>query len=410
MKIIHINCSDDSGGAAIASRRLCESMIANGIDSKLVVLRKNKDCSYIKGIGGGFKRFFHRVIERIIFKIEKIIDPVASYSLMINGRDFWKNKDVEEADIIFIHWVNSGTLSINGIKKILELSKPTYLYMHDMFYITGGCHHSFGCTDYEKSCSNCKITKNRLFFDGLSQKQLSYKINLWSEYTNLSFIAPSSWLADLTKKSSLAKKHDIFRIPNVIDTNIYKPTARTPELYGLDRNKFTILFGNASFDSPYKGIRYIVECLHKLDPNKFQCIIIGRDINNAFKNLPIQSAFTGYISSDLELVQAYNSCDVMIISSIAENYPNVIVEAMACGKPCVGFNIGGIPDLIIHNVTGMIASEISADKLLESIVYLENNTELYEAMEKNCRQHILVNNSYSSINKIYGSIFKKAIQ
>ena len=410
MKIIHINCSDDSGGAAIASRRLCESMISNGIDSKLVVLKKKKDCSYIRGIGGGIKHFFHRIIERVIYKLEKYIDPVASYSLMVNGRDFWNTKDIKEADIIFIHWVNAGTLSINGIKKILELSKPTYLYMHDMFYITGGCHHSFGCSNYEDSCSNCKITKKKLFIDGLSKKQLNYKINSWAGYANLNFIAPSSWLANLAKKSSLAKRHNVYWIPNVIDTNIYKPTARNPELYGLDNDKFTILFGNASFDSPYKGIRYIVECLHKLDPNKFQCIIIGRDINNVFKDLPIKTAFTGYLHGDMELVQAYNSCDAMIISSIAENYPNVVLEAMACGKPCIGFNIGGIPDLIIHKVTGLIASEISSDQLLNSILYLYNNTKLYEEMRNNCRQLVIENNSYSCINKIYGSIFKKAIQ
>ena len=70
MKIVHINCSDVSGGAAIASRRLCEAMISNGIDSKLLVLRKNRNCEYIREIGGVFKQVFHKIVERCVFKIE----------------------------------------------------------------------------------------------------------------------------------------------------------------------------------------------------------------------------------------------------------------------------------------------------------------------------------------------------
>ena len=406
MKIVHINCSDVSGGAAIASRRLCEAMISNGIDSKLLVLRKNRNCEYIREIGGVFKQVFHKIVERCVFKIEKKIDPIATYSLMCNGRDFSSLKDVKDADIIFIHWVNGGTLSIKGIRNILHLSKPTYLYMHDMFYITGGCHHSFGCYEFENYCEKCKITTNNIFWKKLSKKQLTIKVDSWSSFTNLHFIAPSSWLTNLAKMSRIAHGHPVFQIPNVIDTNIYKPIARTPEIYGLDKEKFTILFGNASLDSPYKGIRYIVECLHQLDPNKFQCIIIGRDNNNLFKNLPIKTAFTGFLSKDADLVQAYNSCDTMVISSIAENYPNVVVEAMACGKPCIGFNIGGIPDLIINNETGLIVGEISSASLAESIVFMEENPQLYEIMKVNCRQYIQENNSYSNLKQIYEAVLQ----
>ena len=407
MKVLHINYVDAGGGAAIAARRHCEAMISAGVDAKLLVFKKKKTCPYIISFDVGKIRYvINRVIEKILFFIEKRLDPVATFSLMYNGFDLHKCSFVKDADVIFLHWVNGGTLSIKDVELILSLSKPTYLYMHDMNSITGGCHHSFGCLNFEDNCDNCPILcKNSSWCKSIAKKQLMDKYNKWGKYDNLIFVAPSIWLSDLISKSLIAQGHQVLTIPNVINTLIFRPLKKEKEKWGLDPRKKTILFGNASLSSPYKGSQYAIDCLKKLDPNEFEGLVIGNDDNSLFSSLPIKTVYTGYINEEEDIVRAYNASDTMIITSVAENYPNVVMEAMACGIPCVGFKVGGIPDLIRNNFTGILSSEISSIALYNSILRLFSDEELYKQLSANSRKLIEDNNSYINTKQIHYELF-----
>ena len=60
----------------------------------------------------------------------------------------------------------------------------------------------------------------------------------------------------------------------------------------------------------------------------------------------IPHATTGFISGAAELAEAYAAADLMIYPSRADNQPLAILEAMACGVPAVGFDVGGVPELL----------------------------------------------------------------
>ena len=74
-----------------------------------------------------------------------------------------------------------------------------------------------------------------------------------------------------------------------------------------------------------------------------------------------------YVSNEKELVDIYNAVDLYVTPSLQENLPNTIVEAMACGIPCVGFQIGGIPQMIDHLHNGYVAHYKSAEDLANGI-------------------------------------------
>ena len=69
-----------------------------------------------------------------------------------------------------------------------------------------------------------------------------------------------------------------------------------------------------------------------------------------------------YVSNEKELVDIYNAVDLYVTPSLQDNLPNTIVEAMACGIPCVGFNVGGIPQMIDHLHNGYVARYKSAEE------------------------------------------------
>ena len=83
--------------------------------------------------------------------------------------------------------------------------------------------------------------------------------------------------------------------------------------------------------------------------------------------LPFRTHILGYLSDTEQIISAYSSADMFIIPSLEDNLPNTIMEAMACGTPCVGFNTGGIPEMIDHQLNGYVAKYMDADDLAKGI-------------------------------------------
>lgn len=404
MKIVHINAFDTGGGAAIACARHCEAMIKAGQEVTMLVVAKSSRLPFVKKVHQGIKKL---LIEWWDIQTEKTINkisPIGTYSLMNHGFDFSKDPVVQDADVIFLHWVNGNALTVKGVEKILQLGKPVFWYMHDMFPITGGCHHSLGCDGYKSDCKLCPLINN-VRYKYLSSSMLRKKMRWWNRYDNLSFVTPSSWLGSCVQQSKLAKSHKVFVVPNVVNTDIFKPmNIDAKGIFGLSKGKKTILFGAASMGSVYKGTKYAHDCLKMLNPDDYEGMVIGAVPLEFTEDLDLRIVETGYLNDNLSLAVAYNACDTFIISSVAENYPNVVLEAMSCGKPCVGFRTGGIPDLIDHGRTGLLTNENDASSLSECVKDLFSDNVRYEMFSENARKQVLDNNSYARIMQIHKEI------
>ena len=68
--------------------------------------------------------------------------------------------------------------------------------MHDMYPLTGGCHHAFQCTKYETECVDCETLQHCKWGD-IAQKQFRQKLKHWTKYSNLKVVTPSEWLGKL---------------------------------------------------------------------------------------------------------------------------------------------------------------------------------------------------------------------
>ena len=401
MRIVHISAEDIGGGAAIACVRHAEAMLSAGLDTQVIVAKKNGRKLFVKEGITGIGPFVHSVQQKIHRRLVNAADPVGTFSLMAFGHRFHSLKEVREADVIFLHWVNGSTLSISEVEKILQLGKPVYWYMHDMFPITGGCHHSLKCKGFLSHCEDCPLVHNA-FFRILVRKQFKSKLRHWTRYSNLSFVCPSQWLSALVKSSRISQGHDVFTIPNVIDTSFYKPlTGKYKELFGLEPSKRTILFGASSNNSVYKGFKDLYEFLKSLDPEKYEGLLIGEYDASLTTGISMKIRSTGYIYDDLSLIMAYNASDVFVISSAAENYPNVVLEAMSCGVPCVGYKVGGIPELIQDKISGYVTAENTPDELVRGIEYVFSDDTRYQELCKAARNQIEKGNSYKIVRSLY---------
>lgn len=301
------------------------------------------------------------------------------FSFPVLGIDISKIDQIRNADIIYIHWINGGFLNLKSLRRLARLGKPLIFFMHDMWTITGGCHHSFTCDGYKAGCNDCPIFPRSKKIR-LSRIEFKRKFKLFSEFGNICFIAPSKWLYSCANESLLAKGRSISYIPDLIDDKLYKPfdKAVAKKILNIEADKIVLSFGAIAVNSPYKGWSFLREALDnlkdKLDRDKVLILIFGSARNSEIEeSIPFETRFLGRIRDDLSANIVYNAADVFIAPSLAETFGLVIAESLSCGTPVVGFNIGGIPDLISHKKNGYLAKYKDSGDLSEGILYCLNN-------------------------------------
>lgn len=329
------------------------------------------------------------------------------------GTDVTLLPEFQQADIIHLHWINQGMLSLHTLKKIFASGKPIVWTMHDMWPCTGICHHARDCNKFQTQCSYCPF-----IYGGGSKKDLSYRVfkkkkELYLQ-TPITFVTCSQWLEKRARTSALLEGKTIINIPNPLNINLFKPRNRAESRakYGLPQDKKLLLFGSVKITDKRKGIDYLVEACHMLAEKYLEMretlgvVVFGNQSTQLESMLPFQVFPQNYVSDEKELVNIYNAVDLYVTPSLEENLPNTIMEAMACGIPCVGFNVGGIPEMIDHLHNGYVAQYKSAEDFANGIHWALTENE-YPALSKEaCRKAV---SSYSEriVAKRYIDLYNK---
>ncbi|WP_294591019.1 glycosyltransferase [uncultured Bacteroides sp.] len=371
MKVLHISTSDRNGGAAIAAFRLNKAMSDNGIRSNLLVINKATEENNIISAFGRIDKMIHYIFCRVSLILKKkLLGMSYTFSLGIGGRDISKKKIVKEADIIYIHWINNDFLSIKGLNYILSLNKPVVFFMHDMWLITGGCHYSFECQNYQNLCRRCPNIQ-RTAFKNMVSMVFNKKHTLLVENKNMFIVTPSVWLSNCVNKSSLFQTHKTEIIPNLLDTHVFKPMNQLEvrKKMNLPLDKKLLLFGaDGGYSNPYKGWKYLLDALAKLKLEDLEIVVFGSKLDSvSIQQIPYQVHSMGCLRDENTLALLYNAVDVFVTPSLADNFPNTILESLSCGTPVVGFNVGGIPDLIKHQKTGYLAKYRDSQDLAQGM-------------------------------------------
>lgn len=397
MRVLHINHSDSGGGASIAAYRHHEAMRKIGIDSKMLVIKKTSDDRDVIQHNSSKIVTLARKIYHRIFNAKFNFYGTWTYNGL--GYDLFNEKCVQEADVIYLHWINFYTLSISSLESILKLGKPVYWFLHDMWPLTGGCHYSLECIKYQDICLKCPLMYKRKGSrkeHDLSNIQFIEKKKKLTKYPNLHFLTPSRWLMERVKESALFKNHSVEISRNVIDTDKFfiRDRVESRRRLGLPLEKKLILFGSDNISSPYKGWSILKNALSEPLEN-VECVMYGSCDWNVQSEVAVKVHSLGKISDMDILIDIYNACNLFVTPSLADNYPNVIVEAMACGIPVVASNIGGIPDLVKNGKNGLLVEILDGyhfRNAIEDIIFEKIVFDPYVI-----RNDIVNNNSYATV-------------
>jgi len=386
----------------------------NGVKAKMLVRDKQSDALTVVPLPKSWKLHGHFLWERFCVWLHLRLRRQHLFDIDIAnaGTDITRLREFKEADVIHLHWINQGMLSLQDIRKILRSGKRVVWTMHDIWPATAICHLTLDCRKFETGCQQCRL------LPGTSHNDLSAKV--WKkkqrmlEGQQITFVACSQWLAGEAQRSALLQGQRITSIPNPIDTRIYRPLDQQEarQELGLPTDQRLILFVSQRATNPYKGMQYLTETCHLLVSQypemrgNTAIVVLGGHAEEVTDPLPFKSYPLGYVNDEQRIVKIYNAADVFVLPSLSENLPNTIMEAMACGIPCVGFHVGGIPEEIDHQENGYVATYRDAVDLAKGIRWALDEAPK-EEVRKACLRKVAHNYSQQSVAQRYIEIYEQ---
>jgi len=402
MKVLLLN-TYASGGAAVACLRLKVALEQTGVDAQMLSA----------DLAGSRWPFYAERLSFLPFERDKSVR--FSFSLANFGKNLLRHPLVQEADVLHLHWINQGFLSLQGIQELSLLGKPMVWTLHDMWAFTGGCHYSRGCDHFQESCGHCPYLKNPSPSD-LSHRIWARKQHLFPK--NIQFITCSAWLASVARSSSLLKNYPITNIPNPIDVTFFKPLSETERRNfrlskGINPQSRLLLFAAMNVSEERKGFRFLQEALDFLKSQhpdfQLEILVIGKSQPEILSALPYPVHALGMIKDQQELIRIYGSADVFVIPSLEDNLPNTVMEALACGTPVAGFQTGGIPEMVGHLEQGFIAPQGDSRKLAEGIYWVLNKADT-SVLRVRAREKATSQYANALIAKQYTDIYQNMLQ
>lgn len=405
MKVLHLNTFDNYGGAAKGMYILHKALLKLGVNSKVLVHRKQTTDNNVIKI---------YTKEEEIERLNLDLFPQQIYQNRCN--DLFSNAIIDSPalldkidsinpDIIHMHWVCYSLLSIEDIKKI---SKPIIWTLRDMWAFTGGCHHAISCENYFTGCGNCPSLSSNNPHD-ISYQQVQRKISSYSN--NLTFVGISPWIKNVAQNSFICKnKYNVLQINNNYDSDAFFKESKdiSKKNLNLYTNKKIISIGANSLKDEHKGIKYFLEMLEYLNKDDFLILFFGEENQTIFSKLTFEYISFGYINT-LEIVRSiYNISDIFIAPSLLEPFGKTVVEALSCGTPVVCFEKSGGPDFIIsHKKDGYKARMKDSKDLANGVRWILNSP--YTEISDNA---IIKAQSFSSdkIAKKYIKLYKQRIK
>lgn len=371
MNVLIVNHSDSLGGASVVSRRLLDALVNDGVDARMLVARLSDAGASNPRIalaGNPLSRKAAFLAEeawifanngfcrRELFKVD-----AGRFGLPLH-RHPW----VRDADVIMLNWVNQGMLSLGEIAAIAAMGKRMVWTMHDMWPLTGICHHAGECKQYTeaKPCLRCPFVHGAgRAIPHMPAATARRKMALYDSVPDMEFVAVSSWLGDKARESMLTAGRRISVIPNGFPVETFPIVPAFPrEALGLPATGALVVMAAARLDDPVKGLDHAVEALNLLDGKigKGECppataVLFGELRHPELLDaLRLPHVWLGPVSDRAHVAAIYAHASAVLSTSLYETLPGTLVEGQAAGAWPVSYDRGGQRDIISDSSLGTL--------------------------------------------------------
>lgn len=399
VNVLHISTTINGGLSVLVN--LHQNLMERGVNSKILYLYPTeKECKNLFSFPINNRTIIQRIANKLGFPIRRDDrnkkklhgknESISIFTLPQTDYDISSHYLIKEADIIHLHWV-SNFLDYNFFSKI---NKPILWTFHDMNPFTGGCHYTGGCMKFTNDCEDCPQLSGCISSSYANESLLYKKSNL--KKSNIGIIVLNNYMKRCSESSYLFHGHNHFLIPNSVDLKLFyeEDKAKSRKIFNLPLNK--IVFGfSAFYRAKSKGadlLREAFDTVKKSYPDVILCNIGGE--YEELKNAGV--SYIGRIEDKNLLRSFYSSLDAFILPSRDDNLPSVMLESLACGRPIIGFDIGGLTDHIVDGSTGLLAKQITANALADKMIEFIKKPTHYSS--QNIRQY--AKEKFDSVNQV----------
>jgi len=407
MRVLHIHISDNfrSAGGILVMYRLHLAFRKAGVDSKILCKRKTTNSPDITEISRS------KILESQIRKVTSRlglndIHAVSSFGVR-------KNEVYLNADILHIQGIHSNFFSYLALPGLTR-NKPAIFTLHDMWALTGHCAVSYDCDRWKIGCGQCPYP-DAIPSIRRDNTRLEWKLKNWVySRSNLTIVAPSSWLAEQARQSMLGH-FPIHHIPHGVDTEAYQPLdpEQCRSLLGVPSGKKVLMFAAPNMNHFWKGGDLLLKALQSL-PESLKAetvlLLLGNGGEVIAETAGVQTLHLGYVSNDRLKAIAYSAADLFISPTRAEAFGLVLLESIACGTPVVSFRVGGVPDLARPGVTGYLAEPENAKDLRDGVIQLLEDKSLRDYMSQRCRAIVLEEYTFESQVQRHMELYRQILQ
>ena len=371
MNVLHLSTWDIQGGAARAAYRLHDGLRDTEVTSRMYVKTKSSQDADVEAYS--YRRPLHRRVadrfrRRTLHRRRMAYDDsrpegLELFSIAQTFSGPYVPRVLPDADVYNLHWINRF---IDPLPFFSSIRKPVVWTLHDMNPFTGGCHYNAGCRSFEASCGACPQLGSSDPND-LSREIWTRKRDAYAGHAPV-IVCPSQWLAREASQSALFGAFEVRVIPYGVPHTVFRPrdASGMRRALGIPEDHAVLLFVAQSTDNNRKGFRRLQQALSRMEQDEVTLVSIGGGHPDLGGNA--SHVHLGSIQSNVLLAACYSMADLFVIPSLQDNLPNTVLEAMACGTPVVGFDTGGIPDMVRPGETGWLAAEVGEAESLQHTI------------------------------------------
>jgi glycosyltransferase involved in cell wall biosynthesis len=267
----------------------------------------------------------------------------------------------DPSDIIHVHNFHGDYATVESLRELARVKRVIWTF-HGLWGVTGGCDHPKGCRGYLRQCGRCpQVGMWPIGEIDHTAEELNRKISVLAS-SALTVIAPSKYFFDTIRCSLVGSRWKVHHIPNGIDPDRFTPAQKKS-------HRLKILIVNRNFQDPNKGFSVVQEALNLVKPAEVDLTFVGSNSGWAIAQLKkgYRTRDLGYIADRKRISEVYGESHIFLFASPAENFPCVILEAMASGCCVVATPSGGVIEQITDGESGFLAAEISGSALANAL-------------------------------------------
>jgi glycosyltransferase involved in cell wall biosynthesis len=422
MRIALINSHDLGGGAAGFARQLAGGLIARGHEVAFIVGIKKTDLPWVyevpvTGSGGALERVLRFTLRtalsartpafRIRYFARRLLHArhlQGSFARRKGFEDFGLTETARafeqlpfSPEIVHLnnlhYFVGPTHFDIRTLPALTRSKRLVYT-LHDTWSFTGHCAYFFECDRWKQSCGACPHLD---IYASLKRDESAANLRTKAEvYRRLGFTltTPSAWLLNCARQSILAPAiRDSAVVPYGIDLDYFRPAADQDverRALGIEAGERVICFvADNGRATPWRDFGFVEKLVEEYRQKHPETRLVVIEVGSAPHTKTAGNVrYLGLGRLPAEGVRrVFQAADLMVYPAKADNFPYVILEALACGTPVLATRVGGVPEEFVDGESGFLFGPGDLETATRRLAEFLGDPALRARMSRAARTH-----------------------